>query len=323
MRPVVGYRAGQLVDARPPVGHRRNDRRRPCGTAVPEPQRRLEIGGERVGAGPVRLVDDEHVSDFHQPRLQALHVVAALGREHHHRRKRAIADLVLQLPHADRLEQDDIAAERVQHVGQFVRQYAEARLTSAAGNRADKHARVARRPRHADAIPQDGTARKRTGGVLRDDADGQARVPKPPRERVGQGALARAGPPRQTHTVRTAHQGKQAPENGLRLRATALDLCHQARGGERVSGFELVENGVCHRNRVIVGRGFMGMPRKHDGPSDRRRAKPLSEAKVTAASRFVSTPMRPRDHAGAPYPFPAGNETVVNGRGAPRPKPVC
>ena len=58
----------------------------------------------------IRFVDHENIRDFHQPSLQALHVVTHPRNQNHDGAIREAHDFDLTLPYADRFDQNHILA---------------------------------------------------------------------------------------------------------------------------------------------------------------------------------------------------------------------
>ena len=61
----------------------------------------------------IALVDDEHVGDLEDPRLEDLDRIAAAGLQCDQRRVGDLGDFDLGLSDADRLDQHDVETERV------------------------------------------------------------------------------------------------------------------------------------------------------------------------------------------------------------------
>ena len=70
---------------------------------------RMQLRRHRV----IRFVHDEDVGDFEDARLEQLDRIAAARLQRDERRVREFGDLDLGLPDADRLDDDDVFAERV------------------------------------------------------------------------------------------------------------------------------------------------------------------------------------------------------------------
>ena len=84
---------------------------------------------------------------------------------------RGARDLELVLADADRLDEDDVAAVRIEHAHHVARRAREAAEMAARRDGADEDARIGRVPRHADAIAEDRAARVRARRIDADDAD--------------------------------------------------------------------------------------------------------------------------------------------------------
>ena len=74
----------------------------------------LEVAAGLLDAGPIGLVDDEHVGDLHQTGLVRLHTVAPARVDHDDGRVRLAGDLDLDLTDAHRLDEHPLAADRIE-----------------------------------------------------------------------------------------------------------------------------------------------------------------------------------------------------------------
>ena len=112
--------ASVLLDLGPELGNvlashglRQDDRRSPRALAV-EREDRADLVQHRLRGGVIHLVDGDDVGDLHDPRFQCLDGVAGAGHQHQQHRIRDPDHLDLALAGADRLEQDDVLAGRVE-----------------------------------------------------------------------------------------------------------------------------------------------------------------------------------------------------------------
>src|SRR4051812_28532086 len=124
--PALLEKGAVLLDLLPQLRHvlaahrlGEDDRRIPLVAPLPmrttEREDRAHLVQHRLGSRVVHLVDRDHVRDLHDPRLQRLHRVAGSG---HEDEEDGVSDpdhLDLALPRADRLEEDDVLAGRVEH----------------------------------------------------------------------------------------------------------------------------------------------------------------------------------------------------------------
>ena len=79
-----------------------------------EREDRAHLVQHRLRRRVIHLVDRDHVGDLHDPGLQRLHRVARAGHEHEQDGVRDPRHLDLALPRADRLDEDDVLAGRVE-----------------------------------------------------------------------------------------------------------------------------------------------------------------------------------------------------------------
>ena len=179
-----------LVDGRTPVFHH----------AV-QIEHHVDLAHELVRAVEICLVDGEHVADLQDTRLDGLDVIAHAGNQYDHRRIGCPNDVDLGLPDADGLDKDNVLAKSVHRLDGVRRLVRKAAQAAACPHAADEYAFVHRQTRHADAVTQDGAARKRAGRVDGDDADGLALLAVFIRELVRQRALASARRPRNAEHI--------------------------------------------------------------------------------------------------------------------------
>ena len=132
----------------------------PKTVSAPERDHQLEIAHRRVGAFAIGLVDREHVGALENPGLDRLHVVAHAGRHHDQRGVRGARDLELVLPDADRLDENDVGAPRVEHAHDVARRAREPAERAARRERSDEHPGIVDVALHADAIAENRAARK-------------------------------------------------------------------------------------------------------------------------------------------------------------------
>ena len=135
----------------------------------------------RSRAVAVGLVHHEDVGDLEQARLHHLHRVARLGHQDDDDGVGEPHDVELGLPDADRLDEDDVHAERVEQAHHVARRARQAAVAAARGQAADEDAGVEEVGLHADAVAEHGAARERARRVDRDDADAAVRGAEAPR----------------------------------------------------------------------------------------------------------------------------------------------
>ena len=119
----------------------------------------------------VHLVDRDHVGDLHDPRLQRLDGVARPRHEHEHDRVRDPDHLDLALAGADRLDEEQVLAGRVQHEHRLERRLGHAAEVPARAHRADEDLGVEKVLGEPDPVAEQRAVRERAGGIDRDDAD--------------------------------------------------------------------------------------------------------------------------------------------------------
>ncbi len=173
-------------------------------------------------AGPVRLVDDEHVGHLQEPGLVGLHGVAPPRGHHDDGRVGGRRDLDLHLADADRLDDDDgdaRRAEKTNGVGDRQRQPAE---VPSRRHGTDEDRRIEGVTAHPHTVAEDGAAAERRRRVDRQHADLRHALcvwfgPSAARgadEAVGERRLARARRAGQAERVgrrRTVGQGAPRP----------------------------------------------------------------------------------------------------------------
>ena len=151
----------QFADALILRGDRTNHRRPPAVPIGNNLQNSAQLFLITSRALAIGFVDHENVRNLHQPGLQALHVVAHAGHQHHNRAIRQPHDFNFALPHAHCLDQDNILASSVQQQRCVARGLRQATQISARGHGPDENPFVARMALHADAIAQNRATGKR------------------------------------------------------------------------------------------------------------------------------------------------------------------
>jgi hypothetical protein len=94
------------------VAHRRT---------TPHAEHHFNLVAQAIRAGSIRLVHREDVGDLHETGLERLDRVARLGDEHDEAGIRGARHVEFTLSHANRLDEDAIDAECVEHVGGLAR----------------------------------------------------------------------------------------------------------------------------------------------------------------------------------------------------------
>ena len=162
------------------------------GFSVPKRQHAFDLALRLLRAGPVGLVDDEDIGDLHDAGFDGLNIVAHAGDQHDHRDVGERRDIDFILPHADRLDDDEVesgGAEQARERGAGARESAGC---AARGHGADEDAGIGVMALHADAVAEDRAARGAAGGIDRDDRDCLPAAAHLRGQRVDQRTLARA-----------------------------------------------------------------------------------------------------------------------------------
>ena len=134
----------------------------------------------------------------------------------------------LRLASADRLDDDQVIARRIQHLDRIGGGPGQATQIAPAGHAADENAPIASQVPHADAVAQDGAAGEGAGRVDGDDAyrhgGGLGRaLAEMQGEGVDQRALAAAWRPGDADDVGPSGMGVKGGQGGLGFWAIALD----------------------------------------------------------------------------------------------------
>ena len=225
-------------------------------------QHALEVAGRVVGAGPVGLVDHEHVGDLHEAGLAGLHGIAPPGGDHDHGRVGLGHDVDLHLPDPDRLEDHPGIAgggEDPHRLGGGDRQSPD---VTPRGHGPDEHAVVERVLAHAHPVSEQGAPGERGGRVDRQHGDRVAPLSHRLEQRAGQGRLAGAGRTGDPDGGGVDARPVGGPTDLAGLVAAALDDRDQAGQGAAVA-------------RTRRGQQVIGCGSRH-GQKVRDRARPTS-----------------------------------------------
>ena len=160
-----------------------------------EVQRRLDLADRaRRGAGiEVGLVDDDQVGELHHALLDRLQVVAGIGQLQEQEHVGHAGDRGLALADADRLDDDDVVAGRLDDAHRLARRRRDAAERAAARARPHERRRVDREPLHARLVAEDRSARDARGRVDREHRDAQTFADEVQAERLDERRLADAG----------------------------------------------------------------------------------------------------------------------------------
>jgi hypothetical protein len=102
--------------------------------------------------GTVGLVDDEQVGDLEKPGFGCLHLVAPAGVDHGHDRVGQVADVDLDLPGPDRLDNDPGEAGRFEDPHGAVRGERQPAVLAPGRHRTDVHTGIEHVALHTDAV---------------------------------------------------------------------------------------------------------------------------------------------------------------------------
>ena len=167
---VVGLpRGDRLADRRPPVPG--------LGVPAAEGLHVAQVAHGLVGAVPVGLVDDEHVGDLEDARPWPPGCRRPSRGDQHQRGVGQRGDLQLRLADADGLDQDDVAAGRVEHAQRLRRGPGQPAEVPAGGHRPDVDAAVAGVVLHPHAVAEQratGERGRRVDGEHADPLAGRA-----------------------------------------------------------------------------------------------------------------------------------------------------
>src|SRR5262245_1822552 len=213
VRAVVEDRAPQLVDAAAVGRDRLDDGRAPVARAR-QLEHDLQVTDGLGGAVAIGLVHDEHVGDLEEAGLVGLHAVTPARVHDHHGGVGRPRHLDLDLPDADRLDDDPRLAGGVEDAHRLRGRQRQSAEVTTGGHRPDEHALVGGVVLHADAVAEDGPAGERAAGVDGQDADLGAGGADEADELVRQRRLARAGCAGDADRVRPARAGVQ-PADGV------------------------------------------------------------------------------------------------------------
>src|SRR2546428_7357732 len=223
--------AREVIDSAAFEGGGPDDRRRP---AVSSLQLELQVRDEDVFVAQVDLVHHVDVSDLQDSGLHRLHDIAGQRHFHDDRRVRTTRDLHFALPRADRLDEDEVGAHRVQHAHRIDRAQGQTAGVASRGHRSDEHARIDTRIGHPDSISQDRAAGVRRRRVDGDDADRLAPRSEGPDQPVNQRALPDAGRSGQPHDMGAAGVREDPRDRLDRFRFIVLDEGNKLAGGPLV-----------------------------------------------------------------------------------------
>ena len=188
-----------------------------------------DLAAYLLGAVAVGLVDDVQVADLEDAGLGGLDAVAHAGREQHERGVGEAGDLDLALADADGLDQDHVAAGRVEHPQRLRRRPGQPAEVAAGGHRADVDLAVERVVLHPHPVAEQGAAgerRRRVDGEYADPLAGRAQLGD---QRRGGRGLADAGRAGDADDLRVAGVRRQRGHHLAQQRRGVLDQRDQPR----------------------------------------------------------------------------------------------
>ncbi len=172
--------------------------------APADPEHHFHLLLQLIRPRPVALIDHVQLGDLHDASLERLDAVARFGHEDQHRCLGRGSNVELGLSDPDRLDQDAIESECLQDVGDFFGGGRETALRAARRHRANEDARVEAHRLHPNAVAEERTAGKGTGGIDSDHGDFEAALPVGTHQLFGEGALPGAGRAGDTDALRAA-----------------------------------------------------------------------------------------------------------------------
>ncbi len=171
-----------------------------------------------IGALTIAFVHHKNIGDFKNPRLDALHIIAKSGHQHHDGDIRQPHNIHFILTHADRFNQQARFAARLHHGSNIRRRRCQSSKKSPRGHAANVKPRIGVMALHANSIAQDRAARERTGRVHRHNADGLLFGAVMRRQPIHQRALPRTRSTGQSNPQRIARMWKACRQNRSRSR---------------------------------------------------------------------------------------------------------
>ena len=205
-------RRHRLEDGRPPLG-RCDGLQREIG---------FHRGDEPIGALAIRLVHHENVGNFHDAGLERLHFVAGPGDERHDRNIRCPNDVHLVLAHADRFDDDDVLAGRVEDQRRVACRARQPSQLSTRRHAPDEDSIVARVRLHPQPVAKNRATRERARRIDGDDADSRRAIANVRHEPIDQRTFSGPGIPGDTDDL-AASAGSQQLQGRAAGRSPILD----------------------------------------------------------------------------------------------------
>ena len=234
----AGNRRREFLRANALTGNRLHDRGRPAVAARGQGLHGSNLALDPLRAFAVALVDHEHIGDLHDSCFDGLHIVAHARHKNDDGDIRQPHNIDFVLSHADRLNQDTVAAGRVKDGGHIGGRACQAAERSARSHAADIDSRIGMVVLHADAVAQNRPAGIGAGGIDRDNPDGVILLAIMFRELIDQRALARPRRSGQADHLCLAGKWEQRFEQLRGSRSAVFDGRDRSRQRQRLTRAE-------------------------------------------------------------------------------------
>src|SRR5215468_6739540 len=133
-----------------------------------------QLAEQAVSSITIRLINHEEVSNLHDTGLHRLDCVATFRDQDHYCSISGLDNIEFCLSYSDGLDKDQILAKGIQKFPDPLRGLWQAAMAPAGRHTTDKHPGIEVMLLHADPIAEDGTTRKRAGGIYRNNTNGFA-----------------------------------------------------------------------------------------------------------------------------------------------------
>ena len=191
-------------------------------------------------AGMVHLVDRDHVGYLHDPCFQRLDRVPRPGHQHEHHGVGDPDHLDLALAGADRLQEDELLAGRIEKEQRLQRGLGQPAQVAAGSHRADEDLGVEEVVGEPDAVAEEGPLRERARGIDRDHADRAFLFAHMPDEGADQARLADSRRARDPDRVGAARRRIEVADDLVGERIGILDQRDRPRERPPVAGANAV-----------------------------------------------------------------------------------
>src|SRR5919198_3283877 len=187
----------------------------------------FELLNHLLCARKIRLVDCQHVSDFREPSLHSLNLIAHPGNQYNHNRMGQSGDLHLVLSDSYGLNEDHLFSRRIEEMDGFSNGNREAAAASTGSKASDKDAVVEKMFAHSNAVSQNGAARENATGVHCQDSHRLFPSPKFNSHPVNESALSRPWRTGHTDNVSSACMRIERFKSDLGLVISIFDQAHK------------------------------------------------------------------------------------------------